>query len=227
MSVYPQLKVSLISFTNNPEQTCAIAANLCYSSLSKAELIKSLSASKIEQLLDKIIDLGHLSVLEHATFSFLVEGISRISTHQLIRHRIGCSYSQRSQRYVLEENPEFIVPQAIKNTAKEAAFIEYCQQGYQLYSEQIACDVPKEAARYLFPQAIASKIFVSMNARALYHFFALRMCSRAQDEIRTLACKMLAEVKKVAPVLFKKAGASCEFAHCPEGEKSCGRGARK
>ncbi len=225
MNDYPELKVRLIAYTPDPEWVVAVAARLCYSSLDGEELLHSMTGDRVGPMLKTVIEKGHFSVLEHAVFSFLIEGVSRVTTHQLVRHRIGCSYSQRSQRYVREKEPRFIVPPEIRaDEEKQEEFVKFCRQGYEAYKEQVASGVRCESARYLLPQAVESKIFVSMSARALYHFFQLRTCERAQGEIRTLAKRMLKEVQQAAPRLFQKAGPPCVGeGSCPEGEFSCGR----
>jgi len=228
MTAYSNMRVELISSTPDPERVVALAARLCYSPLQGEELKDELTPERREKLIDKIIKTGHHSVLEHVSFSFLIEGVSRVSTHQLVRHRIGCSYSQKSQRYVREREPEFVVPPAFQDKPEEKEqFIKACQESFDKYCELVEAGIHQEMARYLLPQAIESSLMVTMNARALYHFFQLRCCTRAQEEIRVLAWKMLKQVKKEAPLLFSLAGPSCESGPCPEGDKSCGRSKRR
>ena len=171
-----------------------------------------------------MIALGHGSTIEHVSFTFGIEGVSRVLTHQLVRHRIA-SYDQQSQRYVREQNFAYVTPPSVAdNTVAAAKFREFMTRARAVYDELIAAGVPQEDARYVLPNATQTKILVTMNARTLHHFFNLRCCYRAQWEIREMAYKMLAEVKKVAPTLFKNAGASCvSTGRCPEGDMTCGK----
>ncbi len=217
------LKVKLLRYTNDPETACAIAAHLCYSNSSIEELQEKMSKEKVETLIKRIVEDGHWSVLEHASFTFGIEGISRACSHQLVRHRIS-SFSQQSQRYVNEKDFSFIVPPKIKNdkTALEK-FLKSMDDCKNLYSELVSLGIPKEDARFVLPNACETKIIVTMNTRSLYNFFDRRLCTRAQWEIRLLANAMLKECQKAAPLLFKNAGPICDrLGYCPEKE-SCGR----
>ena len=218
------MKVTLINYTPNPEETVAAAARICYSPLGAAEIMADFKPGEAENLLGKLVAMGHLSPVEHVSFTFAIEGVSRVLSHQLVRHRIGVSYSQRSQRYVREDQFDYIIPPSIEgNEAAKKSFIEKMAQIQQTYNALVTM-VPAEDARYILPNAAETKLVVSYNARSLYHFFQLRCCRRAQWEIRDLAEAMLAEVKKVAPVLFAKAGPTCvSQGICYEGPLSCGR----
>lgn len=158
------------------------------------------------------------------TFTFAIEGVSRVLTHQLVRHRIA-SYSQQSQRYVKEHDFETIVPPSIaKNPAAKAKFDALMAEIQDLYNEFTAAGVLAEDARYILPNATETKIVCTFNARSLLNFFSLRCCTRAQWEIRALANEMLRQVKDVAPVIFENAGPTCvSEGVCHEGEMSCGR----
>lgn len=214
--------VKLINFTPNPERTIAAAARLCYSDKSGEDLFENLSDLEVEKLVKKIIDLGHYSVLEHVSFTFAISGISRVTTHQLVRHRVGASYSQRSQRYIIEDNFNYIIPSSIKERPELLEKYKQTMDNLNNLYEEFSKVVPKEDARYLLPQAIESKIIVTFSLRALLHFIELRSCRRAQWEIQILAWRMLKEAKKVAPILFKDAGPGCLKGPCPEGSMSCG-----
>lgn len=213
----------LINYTPNPEKTIATAGKLCYSNSNIYKLLDSLNEDAIEQFINKLMEMGHESPLEHVTFTFAIEGVSRTLTHQLVRHRIA-SYSQQSQRYVNESNFEYIVPPSIaKNQRSISKFTNLMTSINRVYNELIDAGIPKEDARYILPNATETKTIVTFNVRSLLHFFSLRCCNRAQWEIRILANLMLAEVKKVAPLLFKKAGSACkQKGYCPEGKMSCG-----
>ena len=218
------IKVKLLEHTPHPERVVAMAARLCYSAAGAEELAEKMTDEQVEKLVDKIIQMGHASTMEHVSFTFGIEGVSRVLTHQLVRHRLA-SYSQQSQRYVAEHDFEYILPPSIAERPEASerfkALMENIQQAYY---DLVEAGVPKEDARYVLANATETKIVVTMNARSLMHFFNLRCCNRAQWEIRELAYKMLAEAKAVAPLLFKNAGASCvATGHCPEGAMTCGK----
>lgn len=218
------MKIKLISHTPDPERMVAMSARLCYSPIGAEELAESMSEEQIESLLNKIVEMEHLSTLEHVSFTFAIEGVSRVLTHQLVRHRIA-SYSQQSQRYVSEHEFEYIMPTTIGNDpiAKEK-FEQLMHTVRDTYDELIALGINKEDARYCLTNATETKIVVTMNARTLLHFFQLRCCARAQWEIRRMAELMLVEAKKIAPILFKKAGPTCVTSnYCSEGSMTCGR----
>ncbi len=241
------MKVKIIAYTPNPEEVVASAAKLCYSKVGVDEIQENLTEEGIEKFVSMLSAIGHHSPLEHCTFTFAVEGISRACSHQLVRHRIA-SYSQQSQRYVKLDKFDYIIPTAIENNefAKDIFLnaMEQDQKPYngiveELMNEYIAssgytlASIPRseynkleklaiEDARYVFPNACETKIVFTMNVRTLMNFFTHRCCDRAQWEIRDLANEMLIQVKEIAPTLFKKAGASCVRGKCPEGSMSCG-----
>ena len=219
------MQVTLMEYTPNPEKVVAAAARLCYSPLGASEIMDGLTPEMVAGFLHKLTEMGHSSPIEHASFTFAVEGVSRALSHQLVRHRIGVSFSQKSQRYVKEKQFEYIVPPTIgKQEALKKRYEEQMADIQKMYNEFLAADIPAEDARYLLPNAAETKLIVTMNARSLYHFFRLRCCNRAQWEIRQLANGMLKEVQKVAPTLFAKAGASCDTEGvCYEGAMSCGK----
>ena len=219
------MHVQLIEYTPNPEKVVAAAARLCYSPLSANEIMDGLNEQMVESFLQKLTDMGHSSPLEHASFTFAIEGVSRALSHQLVRHRIGVSFSQKSQRYVKEQQFEYIVPPSIvKKELLKEKYEAQMAQIQSLYNEFLQAGLPAEDARYLLPNAAETKLVVTMNARSLHHFFRLRCCNRAQWEIRAMAKQMLVEVRKVAPTLFAKAGPSCETEGiCYEGKMCCGK----
>lgn len=218
------LKVTLLEYTPDPERVVAMAARLCYSASGAAELAEQLSEERVKEMVQKIVALGHASCLEHASFTFGIEGVSRVLTHQLVRHRIA-SYDQQSQRYVAAHGFQYITPPTIVDKPEaKAKFDALMQQIRQTYDELTDMGVPKEDARYVLANAAETKILVTMNARTLLHFFNLRCCNRAQWEIRAMAYEMLRLVKAVAPTLFHNAGASCvNTGRCPEGNMTCGK----
>lgn len=218
------MNVTLLQHTPDPELTVALAARLCYSSVGIDELREKLSQADIASFLDKIMSLGHQSVLEHASFTFGVEGISRTTSHQLVRHRLA-SYSQQSQRYVSHrERFAAVVPQTIQAMPEACKlFEEQLTALHEAYSRFIEMGIPAEDARYILPNATETKIMVTMNARELLHFFLLRCCERAQWEIRAMSVEMLRLVKPLAPTIFRDAGPGCANGPCPEGAMTCGK----
>lgn len=217
-------KVKLLRYTNEPERTVALAAKLCYSPADIEKLSERIGKEEVKQFVERLRDMGHMSPFEHASFTFGIEGISRATTHQLVRHRIA-SYSQQSQRYVKKTKQfEHIIPPTIKkNQALSRKFSAVMVDLHAAYREFIDAGVPAEDARYVLPNAAETKIVVTMNARELRHFFRQRCCTRAQWEIRNMAELMLERVKEVAPILFADSGPPCVEGVCPEGEMSCGR----
>jgi thymidylate synthase (FAD) len=218
------LKVTLLNHTKDPEDTAAAAARLCYSPSDIKDIVKKYDKESNISLIRKILASGHHSVLEHVSFTFGIEGISRVTTHQLVRHRIA-SYSQQSQRYVaFKDKLDCIVPDTIKNDKKAyKKYMKAFSDAHERYKELIDMGIPQEDARYILPNGAETKIVVTMNARALLHFFELRCCLRAQKEICDMAKNMLILVKKKSPVIFKDAGPRCITGTCPEGKMTCGK----
>lgn len=220
--------VKLINFTPNPEQAIALAARLCYSPVSIDALQEKMSGDDIRGFLEKIMSLGHQSVLEHASFTFGIDGVSRVTTHQLVRHRLA-SFSQQSQRYVSHKDKfAAVTPRSISaHPIIKKKFVEKLRSIHRFYAEMIEAGIPAEDARYILPNATETKIMVTMNARELFHFFRLRCCERAQWEIREMSLEMLKLVKGVAPTIFRNAGPGCLNGPCPEGPMTCGNLAEK
>jgi len=217
------LKVTLLASTPEPEKTVALSARLCYSDAAIMELEESIKDLPLEKFLGRILRMGHLSVLEHASFTFGVDGISRVTSHQLVRHRVA-SYSQQSQRYVKFSSPEYVIPETISASEdKRQRFTEAVEGLFSLYKDLVDSDVPAEDARFLLPNAACTRIILTMNARELLHFFKLRCCERAQWEIREMATAMLVLARREAPFIFRDCGPACVTGPCSEGEMTCGR----
>lgn len=216
------MKVRLIKHTEQPEKMVAVAARLCYSPVGVDELLEEMNEEEIKKLVRFVIKSGHLSTTEHISFTFGIEGVSRALTHQLVRHRLA-SFNQQSQRYVkFEDGFKYIIPPTIKdNVDARRKFDNLTKDSHDLYRELLKMGVEAEDARYVLPNASESKILVTMNGRELMHFFTVRCCNRAQWEIREMAISMLKKVKKVAPVVFEKAGPNCLRVPCPEGKFKC------
>lgn len=216
------MKVKLLTHTPDPERAVAAASRQCYSKHSSAKAFSEFTPEDIRKQLGIILKNGHLSVLEHASFTFSIEGISRACSHQLVRHRIA-SYSQQSQRYVKLKEIEFVVPEKIAADPKsKEVFTSALDACRDAYSKLVEAGMPAEDARYVLPNATPTKIVVTMNARALINFFELRCCLSAQWEIRQLADEMLRLVKDVAPTIFGNAGPFCvNRKTCPEAKYEC------
>jgi len=211
--------VKLIAYTPEADKVCAAAAKSCYAEASAADL---LGADNPEKTLSAVLSMGHESVIEHAVFTFSVEGVSRVLTHQLVRHRIA-SFSQQSQRYVPLKEPTYVVPETVlADPAALAVYTETMERLWTAYGELADLGIPTEDARYVLPNGCTTNITITMNARELLHFFAMRCCNRAQWEIRELADEMLRQCKAVCPVIFRYAGPGCVRGPCPEGKKTCG-----
>jgi thymidylate synthase (FAD) len=236
---FMEQKVKLIQYTPNPEELVAAAAKLCYSAVGVDDILKNLDKNNTEKFLNILMSYGHESPIEHISFTFAVEGVSRSLTHQLVRHRIA-SYSQQSQRYVKLSQFEYVVPPEIEKDEEARKIftdaMENSQKAYDLLADKlkskyiaqgmVSTAAEKKAiedARYVFPNACETKIIFTMNARGLMNFFRHRCCNRAQWEIRSLAEKMIDEVKKVAPTIFKLSGPGCVAGPCPEGKMTCGK----
>lgn len=240
-------RLKLLRYTPDGEKLIAQAAKLCYSPVGIDEIEKDLDEEEVDSFLSMLMRLNHESPIEHISFTFGAEGVSRTLTHQLVRHRIG-SYSQQSQRYVKLDQFEFIVPPAIEEDEKaKALFLQAMEEDQRYYNEisdilferhlnkllkegksenkakREASKNAIEDARYVFPNACETKIVFTMNARSLMNFFRLRTCNRAQWEIRDLAIDMLKEVKNVYPSMFKNVGPGCINGPCPEGNMTCGK----
>ncbi|MBP1744670.1 MAG: FAD-dependent thymidylate synthase [Firmicutes bacterium] len=233
------LKVLLVEHTPNPEVLIAKAAKLCYSSVGIDKMNESMDSESTLKFINMLMSMGHESPVEHVSFTFAVEGVSRSLTHQMVRHRIA-SYSQQSQRYVKLDQFEYIIPPEIENDSRaRELYIGAMESSQKAYSEIADILVGKyaaegmkqgaaekkaiEDARYVFPNACETKIIVTMNVRSLLNFFHHRCCNRAQWEIRELAFQMLKLVKQVSPAIFKYAGPSCLSGECPEGKMTCGQ----
>ncbi len=217
------IKAILLNYTPEPERNIALAGRLCYSKSGIEELKENMSDEKVAEMIRKLVDSGHHSTLEHSSFTFGIEGVSRALTHQLVRHRLA-SYSQKSQRYVKEKQFEYIVPDSINDILElKEKYDEFMLKTQEFYNLMLAKGIPAEDARFVLPNAAETKIIVTMNVRELIHFFEHRLCNRAQWEIRELAEKMLVEVKAIAPNLFENIGPACVNGVCPEGNFSCGK----
>ncbi|MGL5314705.1 MAG: FAD-dependent thymidylate synthase [Peptostreptococcaceae bacterium] len=240
------MKVKIIAHTPEPEKVISMAAKLCYSPVGVEQIEENLTDEAVDKFLNMLINIGHESPLEHVSFTFAVEGISRACSHQIVRHRIA-SFSQQSQRYVKLDQFEYIIPKEIEAIEEaKSVFIDAMEKDQESYDKLVEILFEKhynnliksgknekeakrnaekkaiEDARYVFPNACETKMVFTMNTRSLYNFLHHRCCERAQWEIRELATQMLRELKQVAPILFKKSGPNCVKGPCPEGNMTCG-----
>ena len=206
----------------------ALGAKLCYSKSEIQDLLTAITTKDQSAFVHKIMGMGHDSVLEHASFTFGIEGVSRVLLAQITRHRLA-SFSVQSQRYVSYESGfGYIVPPKIEALGAEAVAefeqqMDTLHQWYTRWQEKLGTgEGGNEDARFVLPGACETRMMVTMNVRELRHFFSLRMCTRAQWEIRALANEMHRLCMEVAPGLFADAGPGCVRGHCPEGPKSCG-----
>ena len=223
------LHVTLLRHTLGPEELISLGARLCYAKASIDDLTKRVSGTDQAAFINHLLEMGHDSVLEHASFTFGIEGVSRSLLAQITRHRIA-SFSVQSQRYVsYKQGFGYIVPQGIKALGEEAvetfkAQMAQIQAWYEGWQEKLGeGEASNEDARFVLPNAAETRLMVTMNVRELNHFFALRMCNRAQWEIRHLAAEMHARCLDIAPALFRLSGPGCLRGACPEGNKACGR----
>ncbi len=218
------MQVELLYHTPDPERAIATAARLCYAPVGASELMESMSEERMYSVLKTIMGSGHFSTLEHASYTFAIDGVSRALTHQLVRHRLA-SYNQQSQRYVkFEDGFDAVKPETIAERPEVSAeFDRIIADIEKTYQRFLQAGVPAEDARYLLPNAAETKIVVTMNVRELLHFFTHRCCSRAQWEIRELAGRMLDLARPTAPYIFMDAGASCVRGRCSEGKMTCGK----
>lgn len=202
------MRVELISHTPEPEKLCGEAAAVCTDSKNP------------DSALLHAVGSGHTSVLEHAVFTFKVEGLSRAALAQLTRHRLA-SYDVRSQRYVRINGVDLVMPESIRESDFYTEAGSLLEDLMNLYQRMVESGIPCEDARYVTPQAVPTTLVMTMNARELLHFFSLRTCNRAQWEIRHLADEMLTICKRLSPGIFDQAGPGCVTGSCPE-KRPCG-----
>lgn len=230
-----KLKVRLLTYTPDGEKIVASAAKLCYARADIDTVLEGLTPEKTKEFLEMLTNLGHASPIEHISFTFGIENVSRALLAQITRHRIA-SFSVQSQRYVAEDGFDFVLPPAIEaNAEAKALYLETMDElsaRYTKLTELLMEGTPGttadkkkaiEDARFVLPNGCTTKMMVTMNARSLLNFFNLRCCNRAQWEIRELATQMLMLVREVCPTIFRYAGPPCVAGKCPEGKMTCGK----
>jgi thymidylate synthase (FAD) len=214
------VKVKLLRNTTDAELLCGTAASTTIKSGKPSQILEKIDRETAKEKILKVTAYGHASIIEHASFTFSIEDVSRAMTHQLVRHRIA-SYTQQSQRYVTYDTVEkYVTPPSITdNVEAKKIFDKNLERISETYQKLLTLGIPKEDARFILPNAAKTNIIVTMNARELRHFFNLRCCARAQWEIREVAAEMLKQARKAAPALFENAGPTCvEIGFCPEGK---------
>ncbi len=218
------MKVHVIDYTRDADRTVAVAARLCYSPSSIEDIGTRMDESEVVRMVHMLRERGHMSPFEHAYFVVGIEGLSRTASHQLVRSRIA-SYSQQSQRYIDHRDFPFVTPPSIKKDPRlHERYREHLAEATALYRQLCDAGVPKEDARFVLPNATATSLVMSKNARAWLEWFEVRMCTRAQWEIRVLAHRILRQLRRLAPEIFEVAGPPCMTEGiCREGTDSCGR----
>ena len=221
-----ELEVELISIPNNLLDVIYTACRTCYSADGAVEIFNKITDDNEKKLnlIRRVISSGHYSTIEHIQLSFAINNISRAATHQLVRHR-HMSFSQKSQRYVKEKGDfDYIIPASIKNnTELLKKFTEHMNNVASLYEYFIQNDIKAEDARAILPNAAASSLVASLNLRELIHLANLRLCTRAQLDIRLLTKRMCDLVIEREPWLKEHLVPKCErLGYCDE-DKSCGR----
>jgi len=219
------IEVKLINYTKNLEIIVASAARTCFRDKTYEYICEELKEEDIERIIKTVIIKNHLSVLEHANFTFSISGVSRVLTHQLVRHRIA-SYSQLSQQRTDSSEIEFTTPPEIQNnTVLAREYQETVKSCRELYKRLVRSGISRGSARYVLPSSFNTKIMTTMNARSLFNLFAQRECHIEEWEFREVARLMHNELMKVTPMIFKYAGPPCQtHGVCPEGKNigECG-----
>lgn len=221
-------KVELVAYTPDALKIVNFAARRCYSAMDNDELMEfvdGLDENEQGSFIRSVMKTGHTSTVEHATFTFAVEGVSLVLLKQITRSRIA-SFSVQSERYVdMDAGFNYIMPPKIMELGDEA-MAEYAAQMITIHSWYKGwrdMGIEPEDARYVMPQATETKYLLTMNIRELLHFMSLRCCNRAQWEIKHVTDDMLWLCQEVCNEIFDKAGPSCvQHGKCPEGKRTCG-----
>lgn len=210
------VQVKLLDHSHDPIRSLYVAFRTAYSSLTPQEIGERIEAERItrQQMLDfveKRLQTGHASPLEQVWFEFAISGVSRAFSHQFVRHRVGISFEQQSQRYVVFKGGEF--PHTVPETVRQAGYEDKLRDAFadigRLYQEMVDAGIPAEDARFLIPNAAHTNFKITVNLQALLHICDLRLCTRAQWEFRKVASLMRAEVNRVAPELARYLQPKC------------------
>jgi len=223
------IQVTLISHTPDPLRSLYMAYRTCYSQLTPQQVLKRIDDERIDretmrEFIEERLKTGHASPLEQIVFEFGISGVSRAFSHQFVRHRVGISFEQQSQRYVTYKGGEFpyTVPETVRRAGMEERMDELFDRVGDLYEEMVAAGVPAEDARFLLPNATNTNFKITVNFQSLLHICDLRLCTRAQWEFRKVAALLRAEVMKVTPELGRSLQPKCgenRLGYCDESEK--------
>jgi thymidylate synthase (FAD) len=220
------INVRLLDHTSDPARSLYLAYRTAYSALTPQRIADQIESEKItrEQMLEfieKRLETGHASPLEHVWFEFAISGVSRAFSHQFVRHHIGISFEQQSQRYVAFKKGEF--PYTVPETVERAGFRPKMEQAFEmlgdLYEEMVASGVPAEDARFLIPNAANTNFKIVVNFLELLHICDLRLCTRAQWEFRQVASQMRAQINRKFPELARYIQPKCgdkRWGYCDE-----------
>jgi thymidylate synthase (FAD) len=233
------IQVKLLDHSHDPIRSLYVAFRTAYSSLTPQDISERIESERItrQQMLDfveKRLQTGHASPLEQVWFEFAISGVSRAFSHQFVRHRIGISFEQQSQRYVAFKGGDF--PHTVPETVRRAGYADKLQEAFaglgRLYQEMLDAGIPAEDARFLIPNAAQTNLKITVNLQALLHICDLRLCTRTQWEFRRVASLMRAEVNRVSPELARYLQPKCgerrtgycdetyeDWQRCPIGRK--------
>lgn len=220
------IDVRLLDHTSDPTRSLYLAYRTAYSALSPQKISDQIDREKIsrQQMVDfieKRLETGHASPLEQVWFEFAIAGVSRAFSHQFVRHHIGISFEQQSQRYVAFKKGEF--PYTVPETVRRAGFAEKMEEAFDrlgdLYQEMLDAGIPAEDARFLIPNAANTNFKIVVNFLELLHICDLRLCTRAQWEFRQVASQMRAEIHRKFPELARNIQPKCgdrRWGYCDE-----------
>jgi thymidylate synthase (FAD) len=223
------IQVTLLSHSDDPLRSLYMAYRTCYSSLTPQQVARRIEDERIpretmQEFITERLKTGHASPLEQVWFEFGISGVSRAFSHQFVRHRVGISFEQQSQRYVTYKGGTFpyTVPKTIEKVGKADKMRDLLASVGELYEEMVDAGVPAEDARFLLPNATNTNFKITVNFQALLHICDLRLCTRAQWEFRKVAALLRSEVMKVAPELGQYLQPKCgehRMGYCDETEK--------
>jgi thymidylate synthase (FAD) len=223
------IQVTLLSHTPDPMRSLYMAYRTCYSQFTPQQVAERIEDERIteaqmKQFIEERLKTGHASPLEQVNFEFAISGVSRAFSHQFVRHRVGISFEQQSQRYVTYKEGEFpyTVPDTVKKAGLEEKMDALFDQVSDLYEEMVAAGVPAEDARFLLPNATNTNFKITVNFQSLLHICDLRLCTRAQWEFRKVAALIRAEVMRAVPELGRYLQPKCgelRMGYCDESYK--------
>ena len=222
------IQVTLLSHSESPLRSLYMAYRTCYSQLTPQQVAARIEDDRIteaqmRQFIEERLKTGHASPLEQVWFEFGISGVSRAFSHQFVRHRVGISFEQQSQRYVTYKGGEFpyTVPETVRKAGMQDRMDELFDRVGELYEEMVAAGVPAEDARFLLPNATNTNFKITVNFQSLLHICDLRLCTRAQWEFRKVAALMRSEVNKVVPEMGRYLQPKCgelRLGYCDETE---------